>query len=335
MTPPTGPAEPREHTSPDEPTGPSGTPHAASTPEEPTIVSAPPQPFGVEDPRVDCIADSAGGLTFDLDAPGPADTPGDWSAALVLRRRAGAAETGEPEEVRLPLAPGGGGRLRAVLPSTVALPEGRWDVYAACADAEPRRLVPGLADLRSLVDRRPGPSTSPLAVRIPYATKHGNLSLRSWLRGPHVEAGDLVLDATGMTLHGRLYRAADPAAWLAGAVVEARLRRDPDRVRTVPVAPAKEEGADDQDFTCTLPFAAPAEEWQGGLDVWDLWVRGADGSETARIARILDDVADKKQIFTYPAQTVDASYAPAQAGPYYTADNDLALRVDERPPTVR
>ncbi|MEU5427398.1 hypothetical protein AB0H73_17605 [Streptomyces olivoreticuli] len=335
MTSPIGPAEPREPTSPDEPTAPSGPPHAASTPEEPTIVSAPPQPFGAEDPSVDCIADSAGGLTFDLDASGPTDTLGDWSAALVLRRRAGGAETGEPEEVRLPLAPGGGGRLRAVLPSTVALPEGRWDVYAACADAEPRRLVPGLADLRSLVDRRPGPSTSPLAVRIPYATKHGNLSLRSWLRGPHAEAGDLVLDATGMTLHGRLYRVADPAAWLAGAVVEARLRRDPDRVRTVPVAPAKEEGADDQDFTCTLPFAALAEEWQGGLDVWDLWVRGADGSETARVARILDDVADKKQIFTYPAQTVDASYAPAQAGPYYTADNDLALRVDERPPTVR
>ncbi|MGW1077739.1 hypothetical protein [Streptomyces sp. NPDC002537] len=326
MTPPID--RPIEHTSPDDPTGPS----AAHIPEEPTIVSAPPQAIGVEDPSVDCIADSAGGLTFDLDAPGTADAPGDWSAALVLRRR---GSEDEAEEVRLPLAPGGEGRLRAVLPSTVALPEGRWDVHVAWADAGPRRLVPGLADLRSLVDRRPGPGTSPLAVRIPYATKHGNLSLRSWLRGPHAEAGDLLLDATGMTLHGRLYRVQDPAAWLAGAVVEARLRRDPDRVLTAPVAPDKAEGADEQDFTCTLPFAGLVADWAGGLDVWDLWVRGADGTETARVARILDDVADKKQIFVYPARAVDAAYAPAQAGPYYTADNDLALRVDERPPTAR
>ncbi|MCC3770824.1 hypothetical protein K6I34_003517 [Streptomyces sp. UNOC14_S4] len=294
-------------------------------------MSAPPQPFGAEAPSVDCIADSAGGLTFDLDAPGAADAQGAWSAALVLRRRGSEDET---EEVRLPLAPDGGGRLRAVLPSTVALAEGRWDVYCACADAEPRRLVPGLADLRSLVDRRPGPGPSPLSVRIPYATKHGNLSVRSWLRAPHAEAGDLLLDATGITIEGRLYRVADPAAWLGGAVLEARLRRDPDVVRTVPVAPAKAEGADDQDFTCTLPFEALTGAWQGGMDVWDLWLRGADGTETARVARILDDVVDKKQIFTYPAQAVDAACAPAQAGPYYTADNDLALRVDERPPVV-
>ncbi|MBT2387014.1 hypothetical protein J7E86_26270 [Streptomyces sp. ISL-11] len=294
-------------------------------------MSAPPL-FGAGDPTADCIADSAGGLTFDLDAPGLPDTAGDWSAALVLRRRG--SEDPEAEEIRLPLAPDGDGRLRAVLPSTVALPEGRWDAYVACADAEPRRLVPGLADLRSLVDRRPGPGTSPLAVRIPYATKHGNLSLRSWLRGPHAEAGDLRPGPAGLAGHGRLYRVEDPAAWLAGAVVEARLRRDPAVVRTAPVAPDERDGADAQDFTFTLGFAGLTEEWRGGLDVWDLWLRTADGSASARIARILDDVADKKQIFTYPARSVDASYAPAQAGPYFTADNDLAIRIEERPPVA-
>ncbi|MFF7730386.1 hypothetical protein [Streptomyces sp. NPDC008001] len=291
-------------------------------------------------PRADCIADSAGGLTFDLDAPAPGPASGDasghWSAALVLRRR---GSDDEAEEVRLPLAPDGEGRLRAVLPSTVALPEGRWDVYVAFADAEPRRLVPGLADLRSLVDRRPGPSTSPLTVRIPYATKHGNLSLRSWLRGPHAEAGDLHPDASGLTAHGRLHRVADPAAWLEGAVVEARCRRAPDLVVTVPVT--REEPADEalaeeggQDFSFTLDYGLLAAEWRGGLDVWDLWLCPADGSAPARVARLLDDVADKQQIFTYPVLPVDAEYAPAQAGPYYTADNDLAVRIEERPPVA-
>ncbi|GHF41035.1 hypothetical protein GCM10010218_23070 [Streptomyces mashuensis] len=310
---------------PDEnaPSTPEGAPPTTTTTEESTIVSAPPLAFDAGTPSADCIADSAGGLTFDLDAPGPAEGDAPWSAALVLRRR-GTEEAGEAEEVRLPLAPGAAGRLRAVLPSTVSLPEGRWDVHVAFGEDEPRRLVPGLADLRSLVDRRPGPSTSPLAVRIPYGTKHGNLSLRSWQRAPHAEAGDLTLDAVGITVRGTLYRVEDPAAWLAGAVAEARSRRDASVVRTAEVT------ADGQDFVFTLSWAALCEEWRGGPEVWDLWLRGPEGADPVRIARLLDDVADKKQVFTYPAQPVDAAYAPAQAGPYYTADNDLSVRVDER-----
>ncbi|MFI9204615.1 hypothetical protein [Streptomyces sp. NPDC053048] len=296
------------------------------TSEECTDVSAPLPAFGAGNPSADCIADSAGGLTFDLDVPGhPADAA-HWSAALVLRRRGAGAAEDHDEEVRLPLTPNGDGRLRAVLPSTVALPEGRWDVHVACGEAAAQRLVPGLADLRSLVDRRPGPSTSPLAVRIPYATKHGNLSLRSWLRAPHAEAGDLRVAATGITGRGTLYRVESPAEWLAGAVVEARCRRAPDLVRTAPVT------AEGQDFSFTLAFAELCEEWRGGPEVWDLWLRGPEGAAQVRIARILDDVADKKQIFTYPAQDVAAPYAPAQVGPYYTADNDLSVRIDERPP---
>lgn len=316
-------------TPPDRPAGAarSGQPHPTDTPEEPTTVSAPPLAFGMGNPTADCIADSAGGLTFDLDAPERSDTSDHWSAALVLRRRAGGAE--EAEEIRLPLTPNGDGRLRAVLPSTVALPEGRWDVHVAQGDEDPVRLVPGLLDLRSLVDRRPGPSTSPLAVRIPYATKHGNLSLRSWLRGPHAEAGDIVLDDDALTVHGVLYRVEDPGAWLADAVVEARCRRDADLVVTAPVT------ADGADFTFTLPYAELSAGWRGGLDVWDLALRRPDDSDPVRIARLLDDVVDKQQIFAYPPRAIDTPYAAAQAGPYYTADNDLSVRIDERPPAAR
>ncbi|MFC5724828.1 hypothetical protein ACFP1Z_32240 [Streptomyces gamaensis] len=300
-------------------------PHAGTTFEEPTAVSAPLPASGTVTPAADCIADSAGGLTFDLDAPGAPDASGDWSAALVLRLRGG----GEADEVRLPLAPGGEGRLRAVLPSTVALPEGRWDVHVACGDAAPRRLRPGVDDLRALVDRRPGPGTSPLSVRIPYTTKHGNLSLRSWLRAPHAEAGDLRPEAAGLTVRGRLYRAPDAAAWLAGAVAEARCRRDADLVVTADLGPG--EG---QEFSFTLDWAKLTEHWRGGLDVWDLWLRPADGSGPARLARILDDVVDKQQVFAYPVLPVDAGYAPARATAAYDADNDLVVRIDERPPAA-
>lgn len=127
-------------------------------------------------PGADCIADSAGGLTFDITDPGPGAAAGDTH--LVLRHRDGV------REVRLPLTPAADGRLRAALPSSVELPEGRWDAYAQVADGEPQRLAPGLNDLRSLVDRVPSGARGHVAVRIPYGTKHGNLSVRSWLRAP-------------------------------------------------------------------------------------------------------------------------------------------------------
>ncbi|MFE5742108.1 hypothetical protein [Streptomyces celluloflavus] len=273
--------------------------------------------------RADCIADSAGGLTFDLTAPQDADTT--WSAALVLRLRGGA---GAADEVRLPLGPNGSGRLRAVLPSTVALAEGRWHAYADLGDGrEPRRLLPGVNDLRSLVDRRPLAGIGRLGVRIPYATRFGNLALRSWLRGPHAEAGDILVAPEGLTVSGRLYGAA-PAA---GARAEARARRTPAAdgapggagPATVTV-PLTVEG---RDFTFTLPYEELAARWVGGDEPWDLWLRPAEGARPVRIARLLDDLPDKKRAVSYPALPVPAAAGEFTVGPYYTYDNDLAIRV--------
>ncbi|MGW8556067.1 hypothetical protein [Streptomyces tubercidicus] len=298
--------------------------------QEPTVPGRP-GPDGPERPaerggeaapvelRADCIADSAGGLTFDMNAPHDAHTT--WNAALVLRLRGG---DGADDEVRLPLGPNGAGRLRAVLPSTVALAEGRWNAYADLGDGrDPRRLLPGVNDLRSLVDRRPLAGIGRLGVRIPYATKFGNLALRSWLRGPHAEAGDILVAPDGMTVSGRLYGAVPGA----GARAEARPRRtpaSPDGASATVTVPLTVEGAD---FTFTLPYAELAGRWEQGKEPWDLWLRLAEGARPVRIARLLDDVADKKQVFSYPALPVPAAAGELRIGPYYTLDNDLALRV--------
>ncbi|WP_260867771.1 hypothetical protein [Streptomyces sp. SAJ15] len=283
---------------------------APTTTEESTIASVP--------LSVDCTADSAGGLTFDI-ADWPAEvTPRD--AALLLRRRG----SDPADEVRLPLATDGAGRPRAVLPAADELPEGRWDAYLAQGEESPTRLAPGLNDLRALVDRQPAPGTSPLGVRIPYPTKYGNLSVRSWSRAPHAEAGEIVVDQAGMTVRGRLHRVADAAGWLSGALVEARCRDAAALVRTVPV-----EAGDGPEFRFTLDYAELAAAWEAGEDAWDLWLSpGPDGSgDPVRIARILDDVPDKKEIFTYPTRTLAAPHEAVKAGPYYTADNDLSVRV--------
>ncbi|MEF3116172.1 hypothetical protein [Streptomyces chrestomyceticus] len=268
--------------------------------------------------RADCIADSAGGLTFDITTP--QGTRPVWSAALVLSPRDG----GAGEELRLPLGPNGSGCLRAVLPSTVALPEGRWNTYADLGDGRgPQRLLPGVTDLSPLVDRRPLAGIGRLGVRIPYATRSGSLALRSWLRGPHAEAGEVLVDAAGVTVAGRLYG----AALGPGARAEATIRRGtpeaagPASRVTVPLT------GDGPDFVFTLPHARFAERWQGGSERWDLWLRVTEEAEPVRIARLLDDVPEKAETVSHPARSAGRPADRLLIGPSYTRDNDLTVRV--------
>jgi hypothetical protein len=249
--------------------------------------------------RADCVADSAGGLTFDIAAaePGPAH--------LVLRRRDG-------EEAALPLTPTEGDRLRAALPSGVDLPEGRWDAYAQFADREPDPLAPGVNDLRPLVDRVPGEPAARIAVRIPYTTKQGTLAVRSWLRAPHAEADALRVEQDALEVSGRLYG----TRLAPGACAEARERRDPQCVLRADVT------AREAEFGFTVPYAPLAP------GIWDLWLlpAGEEGPRV-RVARLLDDVADKTRAFRYPRAAVRAEHGEVEARPYYTVDNDLSVTV--------
>ncbi|WP_282089094.1 hypothetical protein [Streptomyces tendae] len=267
--------------------------------------------------RADCIGDSAGGLTFDVAARGNTG-----AALLVLRRRvtdAVGAVDSAADTVSLPLAPAAEGRLRAALPSSVSLPEGRWDAYARLSDGRPRRLVPGVTDLRSLAERTPSGLLGHVAVRIPYATRQGNLTVRSWLRAPHAEAVELRLASGGLTVRGRVYG----TQLVPGADAELRARpddgeggRDGGGVRRVEVAAERTEFA----FTVAYDGLAPGR--------WDLWLRPAgDAGPVVRLARLLDDVADKNPVLTFPRARVRTPHGPVEAGPYYTRDNDLSLAV--------
>ncbi|MFR9673946.1 hypothetical protein [Streptomyces sp. TR06-5] len=262
-------------------------------------------------PRAACTADSAGGLTFDVVLPTEDER---WDTALLLRR---GGPAGEDAAVRLPLFPCGAGRLRASLPSTMMLAEGSWNAYLAVGEEAPRRLRSGQHDLRSLLERDPSGQRAWLGVRIPYATRQSCLALRAWLRWPHAEARYVRPDPAGLACGGRLY-GADLGET---AVLEAR--------RTVPGDPAA-PGEDvvgvavagrGTDFRCFLPYAA-----MSGPGEWELWLRTSAGSPV-RLARILDDVADKHRVLRYPAQRSGA----AAVTPYWSEANDLALRVTPSP----
>ncbi|MGW0704410.1 hypothetical protein ACWD4G_00240 [Streptomyces sp. NPDC002643] len=249
-------------------------------------------------PRADCVADSAGGLTFDIDdrgAPAPAH--------LVLHLR------GTEERVSLPLTPVANGRLRAALPSAVALPEGRWDAYVQLSDGEPRRLTPGLNDLRALVDRAPTPGAR-IAVRVPYATKHGNLTVRAWERSPHVEAGELHIGGSGVTVTARAY-GVEPTA-------EAYIEVTGQESETVRAELTAEQGR--------LRFTVDYGTLRPGT--WELWLRpDGEAGPRVRIARLLDDIVEKAPVFVYPTVRAETEHGPVDAGPRYTADNDLSVTV--------
>ncbi|QFR02437.1 hypothetical protein F9278_08565 [Streptomyces phaeolivaceus] len=254
-------------------------------------------------PRADCVADFAGGLTFevpDLGEPGPAH--------LVLVSR-----DGDPE-VRLPLTPAGDGRLRAALPGGVALPEGYWDVHLQVADGEPLRLSPGVNDLRSLVDRAPVPTADRIVVRIPYGTKHGNLTLRCWERSPHAEAGALHIGEGRLEVTARLY-GAEPTPDAYAEIADQN-----------GVAPAVRADLTADDDRGDIRFTVAYGELPPGH--WDLWLRPrGESGPRVRIGRLLDDVVDKHPVFVYPRSRAESGRGAVEGEPYYTAHNDLSVTV--------
>ncbi|MFL3867534.1 transferase [Streptomyces griseobrunneus] len=265
--------------------------------------------------RADCVADPAGTLTFELTtATAPAS-----GAVLLLRRRGG-----EGTAVRLPLSSSTPGRLRAVLESATDLPEGWWDTYVEePGSADPPAVLPGLRDLRTLVDRTPDAATATVRWRVPYPTLDGRLAVRSWVRAPHAEAGAIRVGPAGMSVEGVLYGAG------AGedAVVEARLQGDPARLHRVPLTATGEPGG----FAFTLPYAPLATGPVAGEQLWWLWLIPAPGAKAVRISRILDDVWTRHKTFVYPGRPVAGG---AMATPCYSVGNDLCVRVEPRPATA-
>ncbi|NEE11582.1 transferase [Streptomyces sp. SID7499] len=255
--------------------------------------------------------DADGRLTFRLP---PTSTPRP-QLLLRLRPKKGRPETTlhildlEPDPDRAEC------HRQAVLEPHPVLEEGRWDVYLlAEPTAERRRLRPGLRDLRTLVDGHLRDRPSPVTVRIPYVTKDGFLALRAWRRTAHAEARAIGVEDRALSVTVRVHG----AELREDAAVLLRLRGT-DTVRTLRLR------ADDdaKGFSFTAGPGDLAAEGGGADGIWDVFVRPAADAPPIRVARLLDDVADRKHVHVYPAIEADGS----AFRPYYTVDNDLAIEV--------
>ncbi|MER7937717.1 MULTISPECIES: transferase [unclassified Streptomyces] len=266
----------------------------------------------VADLRTDCTADADGRLTFVLRAPSA-------TGRLLLRLR---PKKGQPEKIlhALDLKPAADGRSCAVLGPGPALAEGRWDVYLIPEPGAPRqRLGPGFRDLRTLFDGHLRERPSPVAVRVPYVTRDGHLAVRAWLRTAHAEVEAVHVTDRSMTVRARLHGATLGAA----PAVRLRVRGGGGTERTV--VPATEK--DGRGFSFTVDYGELAGDTGAGNRVWDLSVT-IDGEASVRIGRLLDDVAERKDIFVLPTAVIGG----AVVRPYYTVDNDLSILTERTRP---
>ncbi|MGW7608660.1 hypothetical protein ACWGKW_15580 [Streptomyces sp. NPDC054766] len=263
-------------------------------------------------PHAGCTIGTDGRITFDL-PPGAPE-----GQQLLLRLR---PKKGQPEKTVhvLGLEPAGE-RRSAVLDARAVLTEGRWDVYLLREPgSERQRLRAGLRDLRALVGGHLRRWPAPLAVRTPYVTKDGHLAVRAWLRTAHAEADGIDVTGRSMTVRACLHG----ASLQEGAVVSLRLRGAGATVRTVePCA-----GDDGRSLSFTVDYAELAAGTPPGSGVWDISVRPAAQAPLIRVGRLLDDLADRKDVVVYPT----ADFGGVALRPYYTVDNDLSIEVKGQP----
>lgn len=191
--------------------------------------------------------------------------------------------------------------------------------------------MPGHLDLRALLGRDQWTCTAPVVRRVPYRTQAGLLSFRSWVRTTpaeatiidYVEGGlRLVTQFVGLPREGH-----SPRLLLR--------RRDPVPSDLV-IAEATVSATE---LVFTVPIEELVRQRLARHDDWDTYLDLGD-SEPVRIARLMDDVAEKNRTYVYPPTWLNDSTDPLlveetpeptlSVTPYFNVDGNLALAVTDR-----
>jgi glycosyltransferase involved in cell wall biosynthesis len=233
--------------------------------------------------------------------------------------------------VRLPLTGGPTGSTASFDADSPLLAEGRWDLFLEDRDGRRGRLRAGLLDVRGLLGGCA--ETAPFTRNVPYRTADGYLAVGVWRRERHAELGELWYGAGVVTVHGRL------VGWsFDGAQPRLLLTRRGEHPAELAVAGSTTRG---DDFAFDVPLAALAARRLARHEDWDVAVRGA-GGEPAPLARLMDDVIERKRVYAYPPVRVDEDLpleiyeehpaAEVRVKPYCTVGSGLAFVVSDRVP---
>ncbi|WP_433362185.1 glycosyltransferase family 4 protein [Actinoplanes sp. CA-142083] len=208
--------------------------------------------------------------------------------------------------------------------------EGRWDLYVADRRDGLHRLRAGLLDTRELIG---GGESAPFTRNVPYETRDKFLAVAAWNRQEHAELDQILYGLETITVTGRL------VAGDFGDTTPVLTLTRRDHPETLTVAGTSDGHGR---FSVDVPVGRLADARLRRYEDWDASVsRGADGSP-ATIARLMDDVVERKRTFVYPSVRVDEEQPPelyeetpmaeVRITPYLNIQSGLSFVVSDRQP---
>ncbi|WP_023588747.1 glycosyltransferase family 4 protein [Streptomyces thermolilacinus] len=235
-------------------------------------------------PVADCVAEADGSLTVTLLAPPAAAAHHDAPCLVAV------LQGPQPVERTYAFRPDG----TLTIPAGDDLAEGNWECHVEHAATGARapltaRAVDQRGSLRPADRMGPGDGVRHL---VPYRRPPRHLlELRSWVRAVHAEAGDIGLTDDHATLTGRLLGPVTDRADRPELVMR---RYDSHEEAAVPGTWLPGDR-----FRIALPWGELAGRRRREQDTWALWLRYAPDRPPVKVARLLDDVVAKADVFAY------------------------------------
>jgi hypothetical protein len=195
-----------------------------------------------------------------------------------------------------------------------------------------RRLRAGLLDVRGLLTGCG--ETAPFARNVPYRTADGFLAVAAWRRERHAELEAIWYGQDVVTVQGRLIGSS-----FGGSAPHLVLTRRGEYPATFVVAGTTTR---DTDFTFDVPMAGLAAQRLARHEDWDVAVLGAGQDQPAPLAVLMDDIIERKRVYTYPQVRVDEDLPlemyeeipvpEVRIKPHCTVSSGLSFVVTDRVP---
>ncbi|MEU8244489.1 glycosyltransferase family 4 protein [Actinoplanes missouriensis] len=208
--------------------------------------------------------------------------------------------------------------------------EGRWDLHAKDNRDGLHRLRSGLLDIRDLIG---GGVAIPFVRNIPYPTSDGYLALAVWNREEHAEAGEIWYGEDTITLNGRLV-----TGDFGNHVPTLVLNRRGEYPDAMSIAGTTSGNGN---FSFDVPIPALAGRRILRYEDWDVSVSRGPGGVQIPVARLMDDVVERKRVYVYPSVLVEnetpielyeeSPEPEVRVWPYLSIQSALALVVSDRP----
>ncbi|MFI6060343.1 glycosyltransferase [Streptomyces sp. NPDC051286] len=193
------------------------------------------------------------------------------------------------------LTPGG----TTVIPWRGGLPAGTWElsIRTAVGHEVPLRTDGYGVDVRDLLNvPLPRENGAPaMELLLPHRGGNDRLRIRSVVRDSHVEVDTLMVSTETVEVEagywgGELGR---------GAVLEAVHRKDKKRVLSFPVS-----AVEGRRIAARIDCMLLVKEHEGPEQIWDVWLRPAEGAPRVQLAKLATDVLEPIGVFTFPRPQV-------------------------------